>query len=754
MRGGSAVTGGDRLPTSGAALDRLLHPKSIAVVGATENSFWARSLVANLREHGYGGAVHLVNPRYAQQFGRTCYPSVRQIPGPVDCAYVMTGIGAVESVLDDCAAKGIRYVTVLTSGYRETGAEGLRREEQLVARCRERGITLLGPNCLGFINVRDRIVAYALPITPPLVAGPIAVVTQSGAMLQHIQRYAQQRNIGLAYLVSIGNEAMLDAVDCLDYLLGRPEIRVVAALLEGIRQAGRFIRVARRALELSKPLLLLKVGRSPASSRVAQAHTGAMAGSWPVLAGVCRQFGIVTTDTLEEMLETAALLAYRGWPRGRRTAIVAPSGGACGLLADLAAGTRIELPDFSPPIKEELGRVLPPFGTPQNPQDTTGYVVLDASLLARCVEVAARDPAIDCLLVVADPPREPGPTPERTEARLRLLAETLAAANKFAHLTASIAGELTPYGRDMAMRYGLHFGNGLPLSLRALDRALAYAEGRQKWLRRGGFLPGEEGGPGRPRPVTGRAGGRGAGGASGRRGVSPEWHAKQLLRGYGIHGPREAVVQTADEAVAIAREFGFPVVVKIQSPDIPHKTEVGGVRTGLRDEAEVRQAFEEVVTSARAHRPDARIEGVLVAEHLQPVAELIAGVVIDEQFGPAVLVGSGGILAEFVGDFTVRLAPIDRVEAEDMLAEVRASRLLQGFRGGPAGDIEAAAECLVRLGTLAVELGDRIVELDVNPLFVLPRGRGVVAADALVVWADEMCGGGQAWTSPSHPSRR
>jgi acyl-CoA synthetase (NDP forming) len=334
--------------TTRARLRHLLSPRSIALVGVTESSAWSQSLVVNLRNLGFSGRLHMVNPRYEVQFGEPCYPTVSAIPTTVDSAYVMTGTAAAASIVEDCARKGVRSVTLLTAGYKETGPEGARLEADLVSFCESHGIGLLGPNCLGFVNYARGTAGYALQMPAPLLPGSIAMVTQSGAMLLAINRLASVRAVGLSYAVSCGNEAMISGVDILDFFISDPSTRVVGALLEDIRDPAAFRAVAARALEAGKPIVMLKIGRSEAATRATRAHTGALASRDLVVDGLLRQAGVIRVDSLEELVETCALLDARGWPEGRRFAMVTVSGGACGILADLTQGTRIEIPDFGP----------------------------------------------------------------------------------------------------------------------------------------------------------------------------------------------------------------------------------------------------------------------------------------------------------------------------------------------------------------------------------------------------------------------
>lgn len=628
----------------------------------------------------------------------------------------MTGTQAALEVVESCGRKGVRGIVMLTSGFREAGPAGAELELRLVERCRTLGIALQGPNCLGFINYSQPCPAYGLLMAPPLVAGGVGMVSQSGAMLLQFHRMAQQRAIGLSYLVSIGNEAMHSAADFLAHLVDDPQTRVVGALLEGIRDPAAFLRLAERALEVGKPLVVLKVGRNAAAARSAIAHTGSLAGEDRVVDAVFDQFGVIRVEGMEELLETCALLSARGWPKGGRTAVVSTSGGACGIVADLAEETGISIPDFRPETKTRLRELLPVFGNAQNPLDTTGVIVDQPGLLGACVEAVAAEGGFDAILINSDPPREPGPDPVKTESRLSGLAQALERVPIFTAVAATAAAELTEYGREVLMRNGLHFSNGLTLGVRALEHAVAY--GTTSARRRPPRGAGDRHPPPLVRDWSGQV---------------PEAHAKRLLEAYGIRIPAEWVASTAAEAAAAAESIGFPVVLKVQSVDIPHKTEAGGVRLNLSSPAEVTEAFHGITAAVGASRPDARIEGVLVAQQVTPVAELIAGIAVDPQFGPVVLAGIGGIFVEVLRDSRLRLPPLTRQEGGELLAGLRGFALLTGARGRPAADLDAAADALVALGEIALDLGPRLVALEVNPLMVLPAGEGVFAGDALLM---------------------
>lgn len=693
---------------------RLLNSRSIALVGASEQSLWTQALVANLTTLGFEGDVHLVNPRRTELLGRPCHPSLADVPGDVDCAYVMVGTEHAAGVLEECGRRGVRSAVLLTAGFKEVGGQGVEREHQLVSRARELGIGVLGPNCLGFVDYTRALAAYGLLVVPPIITGGVGLISQSGAMLLAFHRMAQSRGIGLAQTVSIGNEGMLTSADFIQAMVADPGVKVVGALLEGFRDPAAFLKAADAAMRAAKPLVVFKLAGTEATARAVSAHTGSLAGADDVVDAVFRQRGIVRVRSLEELVETCAVLATSGWPRGGRTAVITTSGGACGIVSDLAEGTAIELPDFAPETKARLAEILPAFGTSQNPLDTTGVIVDQPELLAACLRAVAAGGAYDAFLVNSDPPREPGPNPERLEQRIRLLAEALQGL-PFAAAASTAAMDLTSYARDLLSRHGLHFANGLTLGTLAVHHAIEYGRARaHAEARPRGESP--------PRQTEGSA----------VRGTMTEAEAKRLLAGCGIPSAPERIAASAEAAALAADELGYPVVVKVLSRDITHKTEIGGVRLGLRNGDQVRNAYDVVTLAARAAAPTADIEGVLVARQVDPLAELLIGMKRDPVFGPVLVAGVGGVLVEVMRDVAVRLPPVDTDAALEMLLGLRGAPLLLGARGRPRGDVEAAASAIAALSRLVLDLGDRVTAIDVNPLFVLPAGEGVLAGDALV----------------------
>jgi acyl-CoA synthetase (NDP forming) len=697
-------------------LSHLLAPRSIALVGASESSRWSRSIVDNLKLQGFPGPVYMVNPRHATEFGQVSYPSVAAIPDEVDLAYVMVPTAAAEAAAADCVAKGVRAVVMLTSGFAEMGEAGAAAQRRLTAYLAEHDVALCGPNCLGYVNANARVAAYALPMAEPSRPGPIGAVLQSGALLLPVLRAMQKREMGLGLLISSGNEAMLDATDYLAHMVEDPQITVLGALLEGIRRPRAFAAVADRALELGKPLVVLKMGRSEVGRRVALAHTGALAGSARFAEALLRRYGVVQVTTLEDLIETLGYLSAYGPPPGERIGLVASSGGTCGLASDLGSDLGLRFPAFAESTREQLRGVLPEFATIQNPLDVTGYVVIQADLATRATRAVAADPNVDVVVNVTAVPEAPGPAPQLVDQRMAEHAELARSTGRYVVFTSTQAGDLTPYGRELVRRHNLYVLGGVAAALRAIRASLDHTRAR-----------------GRRRPVeAAQAAAKPLPELPADGGPLDEAAAKRLLAAFGLAGPREALAESQQAAVALAREIGFPAVLKVVSPDLPHKTEAGAVALDLRSADEVAVAYDRILANARRHRADARIHGVLVAEQATDGIEMLAGVQVDPLFGPGLVVGLGGIFVEALGDSALRLLPVGRQEARAMVEELRAYAILQGVRGRPPADVEALVGALLALGELAQALGPRLRAIDVNPLLVRGAGRGVLALDALV----------------------
>jgi acyl-CoA synthetase (NDP forming) len=706
-------------------LRKFFAPRSIALVGASDNSGWARLIVASCATTGFKGPLTAVHPRAASAFGLPVVRSLRDLAEPTDLAFILAPVQAVEGVLDDMGATGIRHAVVLASGYREVGEEGRALEDALVARAIANGVTVLGPNCLGFVNAHTRSAPYALTLPAPLTAGPVGVALQSGALASVVLAFAKAHAIGLSMLTSMGNEAMMKTADVLDYLVEDEATRVICLFLEEIGDPAAFAAVAAKADRAGKPIVALKVGSSPAGQQAAMAHTGSVAGDDAVVDAVLRQLNVIRVTSLEELLTTGAALGYNRWPGGRRMGVLTLSGGSCDIIADAASAQGLAIPEFSAETATAIAAHLPPFASAQNPLDVTGFGTL-ANLSGRtgpltavdhALDIAVRDPNLDFVLFcgVALPEVRPPDEAMATalESRVEWLAGRMADSPIPVIPAATTCVDVSGYGRELLTRHGLSMLSGLDLGMTALGHALRWLENRGRVRTAPGLRPATRpGGPAR---------------------AWSEDAARRLLAGRVPVVPG-GLAGSADEAVEIARRVGLPVALKICSAQITHKSDIGGVALGLTSAADVRAGYEKVRAAGEAV-PAASIDGVLVTPMRSGGAELLAGVTVDPVFGPVLAVGLGGIWVEVLRDTSLRLLPVDAAEVRRMLGELRGLPLLQGARGSRPANLDAVAEAIAGLGDTALSLNGAqygaLRALEVNPLWV--NGDQVEALDVLVV---------------------
>lgn len=460
-------------------LRELFNPASIALVGATDKSGWSIAAFTNLRRYGFPGPVHLVNPRSDVVHGRRAHRSLGALPEPVDLAYVMVPTAAVLPVLEEGARAGVRNYVVLTAGFGETGEEGRAREAEIAAFASGNGLNLLGPNGNGFINATAGITPYGLPIAPPLTAGALGVVLQSGALASSVLAFAQARNVGLSLLTAMGNEATISVTDVLDHLVDDPATRVIALFLESVRHPEEFARVALRARAAGKPIVALKVGRSRLASRTARAHTGALVGDDTEIDAAFRGLGVIRVRSLEDLVITAGLLAETGPLPGPRLGVVTPSGGASELIADRAEDEGLSLPPFGERTAARLREILPAFGAVRNPLDVTGYVVVDRTLLARALAIVAEDPGVDVVVLQSELPRAEPSDPRPVLDRYAGIARVIEAAPRPVVVVGNALTDVVPFGRTVQERIGFpHVVGGIEHGIPAIAAAA-------RWSRRG-----------------------------------------------------------------------------------------------------------------------------------------------------------------------------------------------------------------------------------------------------------------------------
>ena len=704
-------------------LDQFFSPRSIAIVGASETAYWSKNAMKNLSELAFAGSIIPINPKRKTVFGLECFENLRQLKAPVDLAYIAAPATAVPVILRDAAAAGVKNAVIIAGGFGESGPEGSALQAALVDEAQRLGIALLGPNCPGFINFAAGVAAYGQEIPASVPRGSVSVVLQSGALTSVILKFARAQGVGLSKVICMGNEAIISAADVVEHLITDESTRLIAMFLEQVRDGARFLNLARKALEAGKAIVVLKAGRTPAGQKAALAHTGAVAGDEAVVDAALRQAGIVRVRSLEELLITAGLFS-RGLPlKGGRMAVVTASGGACDIIADRASDEGLEMPAFSLPIKAELEAYLPAFATVQNPLDTasvdtfreTGNAAVPMDIVA---EIVSRDPNFDFILYMGFnvvPQETPAPAEaEKVVARMASFGEMIRNAPLPVIGTSLTCMEVGPFARGLYDSNGIPMLGGMEFGLMALGHAARWEKTRASAAAKT-ISPAV---PIAPAPTRSAPG------------TWSEAEGRGLLEANGVPLVPASLVQTADEAVAAAERFGFPVVLKVCSAAIAHKSDMGGVLLNLRDADAVRTAFADI-SSAGAKAVATGIDGVLVSPMRPRGVELFAGVTVDPTFGPTLAVGLGGVWIETLKDVRLRVLPLDEGEILTMLRSLRAAALLDGARGGPKVDCEKAAKVIRQIAQAALSLGSKLQAFEVNPLWCLDHQ--VEALDVLVI---------------------
>ena len=701
-------------------LTRLFAPRSAALVGATDNptSFGGR-VFRQMTGFGFPGKIYPVNPRLKEIHGLACYPSLKDLPETPDHVGIIVSTDRVFDVLDDCAALGVRFVTVFSAGFSETGTqEGLDRQARLGAFARRAGIHVMGPNCNGVVNFVD---GFAMTSTAAIKgqrapAGNVGVVSHSGGLGQiNVMWRAQEIGLGISYEASCGNEADLDALDFVRFMLRSESTDIVLMAIESIKDGKKLKAIARESAERERPIVVLKFGRTEAGSRAAASHTGAVAGDDDIYDAVFRQYGLIRVHECNELYETAVLLRKRRWPRGRGAAAVAPTGGNIVQVADVGASFGMSWPAYCAETQAALVQLLPGYGKVSNPTDMTSLATGRQELYRQALNAIAADPGVDVVVPIFA---------SVAKADLQRGADFVARCEKLAAML-WVGGctddpSFTP--KDF-VKAGIPVYRDATPCMRAVRAAIDF--GDHVRMHKSGHAS-----PERPAHLdfqTTSARLR----ACGRK--LTEREAKRLLAGYGFPVAREMLASTPEQAASLAREIGGEVALKIDSPDVAHKTEAGAIRLGVQGEEAVREAYAQIVEAARRYAPHAQINGVLVQEMAPAGIEMMLGVIRDPVFGPVVAAGLGGIHVEVLKDIAYRAAPVTREEANEMLNELRGAKLLDGVRGMAARDKHAVIDLIVRLSWFAHDFRDEVAELDINPLIVLERGAGARVVDALIV---------------------
>lgn len=698
-------------------LTALLQPRSVALVGATDRSNWTIATLANLRRFSPEVRVELVHPRRTTVLGRPVARSLEELPEPVDLAFVMAPREHVPDIVREAGACGVGGVVVVTAGFGET-PDGLAWHRALVGAAEAAGVPVLGPNGSGFVDVRRRIAPFGLTLPAMPDPGTAAFVLHSGGLIKPVLSQARAWGVGVDVVVGTGNEAVLTATDVARHVFAGGA-GAIGLFLEGFRQPSAFLELARQAAEADRPLVVLPVGRSEAARRGAAAHTGTLAGDTAVTAAVLRECGAVAVSTLEDLIATTGLLARGFRPRGNRIAVVGASGGAVELIADAAAENGLVLPPFGDSARAAVTAELPGFSTVANPLDVTGQAVTDPELPIRVMAAVADPDAVDAVLFQAfvTPPDRP-PDAERVRTHFTAVARRVAELDVPVLLQDEVPVGLGDFARDLFGSLDLQRLPGVDIGLRAVARAVRYVAGRTSRSRPPDPFPGCAGGmAGRPAPA----------------GRWSEPQALAALAAFGLPVVPHTVARDATQAARAAIDLPDPYVLKVVSPDIAHKSDVGGVRLNV-PAAAVAETTATLLSTVRTARPDARVDGVLVAPQRSGGLELIVGLHRDPVWGPVLMIGAGGVFVEILGDVALHPLAVGPPDVGAMLGSLTIGRLLAGTRGRrPAGreSIVAAVEALVRA---ALAWDDSWQSIEVNPLWV--DGDVVEALDALVVPSD------------------
>ena len=697
------------------SIHRMLNPVSIAVVGATPRLQYGGRFLRAALQAGDRIRIYPVNPRYDEIMGLKSYPSLADVPESPDVVGIVVPYHQVMPTLEECARKQAGSAIVISAGFAERGDGGrLDLQRQIGAFARESGVRITGPNCLGVANVKAGIWACAGSRLVMSGGGPVALVSQSGASaFGPFLTRAVDLGIGYSYIVTTGNEADLESSDFMRYLLDDPDTRVIACFIEGFKDGRKFMEVARLAAERGKPIVLIKIGRSPAGAKAATSHTAAMTGTDAVHDAVFKQYGVIRVEDYDELLETSQFLAYSGPLRQEGVSIVSHSGGISSLSADKCGQMGLQLPDLTPASSDGLNEVLKGFGWAANPADVTTYA--NSESFPQIMRYMVEGPDVGMLAIAS----AGGDNQAQQVIAMRDATDKPLAFLWTGSLTATDGLNKLKEAKIPVF-----------LSPDRLARGLRSKINSQRWRER--LLKGADE-PLQPMSVWQREALQELHGLG--RKTLTEYEARRFLAHWQVTGVREERTTTVEAALAVAGQLGYPVVLKVESPDIPHKTEAGVVRLGVQSEAELRQAYAEIMHNAERHAPNAQVLGVLVQEMVRGGIETIVGLSQDPLFGPVLLFGMGGIFTELYQDVALRACPINQSDAREMLQEVKGARLLEGFRGHPVADVDALVHLLVRVSQLGVECEREVRELDLNPLLVLPRGQGVRAADALIVMA-------------------
>jgi len=700
-------------------LERFFSPKSIALIGASQDLITISGQpLSHLGNHGYSGKLYPVNPRYQEILGHKCYPALADLPETPELALILINAARVADMLEQCGKKGVPYVVIFSSGFSETGGEGVALQKRLAAIAEKYNIGVIGPNCQGMMNVADKVWAGfgSVFFTKEFPAGGVSMVSQSGGFGFSVLALSSLDG-GLAFrqMVTTGNEIGVSTLDFIDYFIRDKQTDVIVAYIEGVKDAHRLHGIGMQAMDAGKPVLMWKVGNTDEGQKAAASHTANLGGAMALYKAAFKQTGIIQIDDIQDMVDYGRMFRSRKLPAGNRIAMITVSGGAGILMTDECIAGGMKLAQLAPRTVEQLRAFVPSYGSLGNPVDVTASIFNDITLIRRTLRAIVDDPGVDCIALLN--------ASLQGELAAKIAGEIIAIANTTDKPIACAWSARDVMAKDA---YALlddacipHYKSPVRCG-KAFAALSGYADAKRRIAAQRNEQPLAMEKNQLNQILTNRAT------------DVAEYEAKKVLAEYGIAVTQEELATTRDQALAIAKKIGYPVAIKVQSPDISHKTEAKAVRLGLKSDAELAAAYDVVLANAKAYNAKAQIDGVLVQEMLSGGTEAILGITNDPLFGPAVMFGLGGIFAEIMKDVSFRLAPVTPSMAREMIAEIKGYPLLTGARGRSHADVDALVDAIVKLSALAVDLKDQVAELDINPLFVMAKGKGVKAADALI----------------------
>jgi len=692
-------------------LDSLFSPKSIAVIGASNRQgSVGRAAFTNILLNEYTGTVYPVNPKEHSISGVRAYPSVLDLPETVDLAVVIVPAPVVPRVVEEAGQKGVKGLVIISAGFKEVGPDGAELERQIFSIAQKYSMRMIGPNCLGVINADPIVRLNASFASGMPLEGSIAFASQSGALGEAVLDYASGENIGFSKFISMGNKADVNENDILEYLRTDPMTKVILLYIEDIIDGRKFVDTVSRVTE-EKPIIAVKAGVSPEGAKAASSHTGALAGSDEAYNAILKQSGVIRVESIIDLFDYARAFAKQPLPRGSRVAIITNGGGPGIMATDASVRYGLQIAQFSEATKNKLRAGLPKEASVNNPIDLIGDAQADRYELALG---SLNDDNVDCGLVLLTP---------QAMVDLKKVAETIASVGPKSGKM--ILASLLGLG-DVTPAVGVLESNGVPNYSfpESAVRALAAMSEYKRWIDRPRTeVKHFEADLVLARKIIARARQAGLTNLS-------QTDAMSLLTAYGLPAIKTEFARTRQQAVALAKKIGLPVAMKIVSPDVVHKTDIGAVKLDLNNEKDVGEAFEEILKNVKTNSPGARIDGVLLQNYVTGGTETIIGIHRDPKFGPLLMFGLGGIYVEAYRDVSFRLAPIRELGARNMIQQIRGGKILEGFRGQPPRDVEAIAECIERLSQLAMDL-EEVEELDVNPLLAFEKG--CKAMDARVI---------------------